>query len=491
MRNFLLFSLLFSFIVSNPIHPSCREAISYGDRFSYYPYQEKTSGLYGVRYQDEIVILPQFAELKGYNSIALFAYRSDIDNKWGLVSTYDIITTPEFDEINIVKQGYNRYWAIVLKDGKYGLMNPRGEYILPIEYDSIGKPDSWHKLNYSWQKEKIWPTLIPAKKNGKWNIVNIKNHTLAFDIPAKYANLSDCSLKELKKLVGKQLSELVKQAKKDKNAECLLEKKGDLSNDIFGKAPNPNPNIPYKEIILYDKSGTVNELGVIFIPHNFFEIGKCYCNYNPYNVYKLWDDLDHLKLDEYETEYERLQAQQRRNIQYHKGLLEIAEICKLTDLEESDFYKSLTAEINRRNNISLTLDNKISEERDRLEANARIDAFAKSMTSILTSAMNIVSSVSNNNDITSTISSEFSSLESGSTIDKTKSSSDFSLSEQTSYNSDKRVYSQYDSMLSQYFAGNRNASESEKKQWQSKMKSLRQKWEKKGKSFPRSENESR
>lgn len=67
----------------------------------------------------------------------------------------------------------------------------------------------------------------------------------------------------------------------------------------------------------------------------------------------------------------------------------------------------------------------------------------------------------------------------------------YSISEQQSYNADKSTYAKYDSMLSQVFAGNREASSSEIKDWQSKMKKLRTKWEAKGKSFPKSSNESR
>lgn len=70
-------------------------------------------------------------------------------------------------------------------------------------------------------------------------------------------------------------------------------------------------------------------------------------------------------------------------------------------------------------------------------------------------------------------------------------SGDFSLSEQQSYNTAKSVYSRYDSQLAAIFAGNRSASASEIKDIQSKMRSLRQKWEAKGKSFPHYPNEDR
>lgn len=63
------------------------------------------------------------------------------------------------------------------------------------------------------------------------------------------------------------------------------------------------------------------------------------------------------------------------------------------------------------------------------------------------------------------------------------------ISEQRSYNQDKSTYSKYDGMLSQAFAGNRNASQSEIKSWQNKMKQLRKKWESRGKDFPHSSNE--
>ncbi len=81
---------------------------------------------------------------------------------------------------------------------------------------------------------------------------------------------------------------------------------------------------------------------------------------------------------------------------------------------------------------------------------------------------------------------------SSSTVNDTSSSSDrLSLSENQSYNTDKRTYANYDSMLSAYYAGVRNASSSEVSQWKQNMKRLRTKWESKGKSFPHSENENK
>lgn len=81
------------------------------------------------------------------------------------------------------------------------------------------------------------------------------------------------------------------------------------------------------------------------------------------------------------------------------------------------------------------------------------------------------------------------------TTSKSKTKNDYSpqydISEQMNYNNDKKAYARYDSMLAAYFAGNKSASPSEVKQWQTKMKQLRQKWEAKGKNFPHFANEDR
>ena len=67
----------------------------------------------------------------------------------------------------------------------------------------------------------------------------------------------------------------------------------------------------------------------------------------------------------------------------------------------------------------------------------------------------------------------------------------YNMGEQNSYNTDKRTWGNYDSMLAAHFAGNKPATKNDVKQWQQKMSSLRSKWTSKGKSFPNSSNENR
>jgi len=65
----------------------------------------------------------------------------------------------------------------------------------------------------------------------------------------------------------------------------------------------------------------------------------------------------------------------------------------------------------------------------------------------------------------------------------------YSLSENQAKNTDSRTYANYDSMLIKMRTGNTPYNDADRRNWQSKMKELRTKWEKRGRSFPHSQNE--
>lgn len=67
----------------------------------------------------------------------------------------------------------------------------------------------------------------------------------------------------------------------------------------------------------------------------------------------------------------------------------------------------------------------------------------------------------------------------------------YDLGEQNNYNTDKRTWGNYDSMLASHFAGNKPATKNDVVKWQQAMKKLRSKWTSKGKSFPQSANENK
>lgn len=97
-----------------------------------------------------------------------------------------------------------------------------------------------------------------------------------------------------------------------------------------------------------------------------------------------------------------------------------------------------------------------------------------------------------NDSYSSYNSNSYSSSNSSSSYRSSSSSSvGGNMSDQQNYNSDKRTYSNYDSMLSSHFYGSRSATASEVKQWQQAMRNLRTKWTSKGKSFTQSSNETK
>ncbi len=67
----------------------------------------------------------------------------------------------------------------------------------------------------------------------------------------------------------------------------------------------------------------------------------------------------------------------------------------------------------------------------------------------------------------------------------------YNIGEQQAYNTDKSTYGRYESQLAAHFAGNQVMSSSQVRDAQRAMKKLREKWEKRGKSFPRSPYETR
>ncbi len=392
------------------------------DEYSYYAYQDEKTGLYGVKYQDETVIIPQYTELKGVNKVALFAYRDAEAHKWGLVSTYDIITPPIYDNIKVVDAiRSDKTFANVTLNGKQGLLSPLGNEVLPLEYDSIAQP-YWNPyvLEYKWGKNNVYPHVFPVKE------------------------------------------------------------------------------IASTSIEIYGQKGKVNELGVVWVEESIFgAIGQDIPKYNPYNVYtmlkKLQEDAPELVSRAWyqnydaQSQYEIDASEKRRNDHFINGLIDIVQVCKVSGLEGSDFYNYIVDRLKQRGELAAKLENDLADDAAKLEWENRVNAISNSIVGALNNAMSALESADGNaSDSSDSASSSASSSSRASSKGNT-----YNMSEQHSYNSDKRVYASYDSMLAAYFAGNRHASISEKEEWQSKMKSLRSKWESKGKSFPHSANEDR
>lgn len=74
-----------------------------------------------------------FTEYNRYSDVKPFS----IDGKWGIIHKNDTIIKPHYDAISIFESKY----ILVKSNKKWGLLNQKGESIIPIIYDNILKID--------------------------------------------------------------------------------------------------------------------------------------------------------------------------------------------------------------------------------------------------------------------------------------------------------------------------------------------------------------
>lgn len=87
-----------------------------------------------------------------------------INNEWILIDSLgQVYTKDRYKNTKLLDNGF----AQVEKDGKYGVIDEKGKYVVPIMYDEM-KFIVQHANNY----------FIGVKKNGKYGIINLKNELL-------------------------------------------------------------------------------------------------------------------------------------------------------------------------------------------------------------------------------------------------------------------------------------------------------------------------
>ena len=101
---------------------------------TFYPFKDEETGLYGIKYQDEIVMLPYFEKLEGEGRAAIFVYQDS--GKYGVFTLTGFVTPPIFDKI---KKGSNPFIEEL-----FGCINDKWYYIcnqglieMPFECDDV------------------------------------------------------------------------------------------------------------------------------------------------------------------------------------------------------------------------------------------------------------------------------------------------------------------------------------------------------------------
>lgn len=363
------------------------------------------------------------------------------NGKWGVLSfNGDIILPMEYDEIS----QYGSYKFKVMADGKWGVVNNMGQPEIPVKYQSLE----------SWSNDDGCVLFIGQidKQKEYYNGLGDYPHTYFGDSfgKAKKQQKYEADNKSFKAAAEPYVKEVKRQFSKQS------------SFTLAGK--------PYKE---GDVTGFITDNGLDLGPLAY-STPKERLKRNPSSIVALamniWDGKNNT----------------------HRGRTELKDLIGLCALAEeigyrnSDFVNQYSEEIDRMEAFVTRQEESMERERRNREFNERIDRISAALTGALNAGIAAYSAVTSpgngsgyDGDVTSATAKKTGKL----------SQNINSLSDNQAYNTDKKSYNNYDSMISAVRAGNRKANPTEVKKWMQSMKQLRQKWEAKGKSFPHSPNE--
>lgn len=140
----------------------------------FYVETDADTGIKGLRYKDETVLLPRFEDIKPLpRGLGNYIYRDG--GKWGLGCVYCLITEAVYDTIVphvTTSDRTNGRVYLARKNGKYGIISNAGDQLSKFEFDSISPlvlDDNDHYYP-------IWAYV--AYKEGACSIVNVNGHTI-------------------------------------------------------------------------------------------------------------------------------------------------------------------------------------------------------------------------------------------------------------------------------------------------------------------------
>ena len=388
--------------------------------------------------------LPEGYEYKTLNSndetCSYFEFSKD--GKHGVMAIDGSIIVPmEYSEI---RDKHQQQFFIVAKDGKEGVCDNTGDTILPIEFDNI--------YHYYRDTQSNVPHMAfdVIRKDGKREYYSSTGDFLS----SKDDTDAERQWREKGLDLKAKEAEVVRKAKSDELKNYHTKNLGDDGSPYIGEDGDM--------YIITDFGTDLQPLMKNSIEHRLKR--------NPASLTAIFEDL----------------CKKERGEQFANDIIVLAALACEMGYEGSEFVNDL--EVRAANTLKWVAEEneKMERERKLQQRLARLDAISGVLTNMLTSAAQAYESVSGDS------SSEFHPSES-SAFKSAMDSKDRStlLSSQHAYNSDKRTYRNYDSMLAAYFANNRKATIHEAGNWQQSMKALREKWTSKGKSFPKSDNEDR
>ena len=506
---------LFSLALAALFAAGSAEAISWGK-----PYVFQKDGKYGLMVNEEVCVLPTFDKItEGRNDVFIF---TDESGNQGVLTVEGVIVPAIYDEIIRVTNisnylGNKRKIYIIYKSGdEYGLMMPAkierkrlksGELIIDtLPEVQILPPGDYSDFKFlsETRGDTDGDLIICRDGNNNINLIDLSssiNITPYYDITKLGGNIKDVikgktPYSQLKtKRYNYQIQEDISKIFK-KHPE-LYDMKQSYRNNELVRMDLYRPEEIMDTITQGKYRGVITTDGVLTIPLEYSAEEDVLAR-NPTNLMVLKERLDS-EMYKYKPKMgstDWLSSEQRFEVyrKYYNELYQYYNTCvpameKLRDYAESCPEASDV--------IKNSIDESVASLRISREEAGREAGKYNNMASVtgvlnnLAATLNDVASAMNTNTSAAEESQAgyFRSSRTSSAASKSNDKDGFSLSEQTSYNRDKKTYDRYDSQIAAHLAGNQVMSQSSFDNAKQKMKSLRAKWEARGKSFPHSSNE--
>lgn len=474
----------------------------------FYPYLDEESGLYGIKYNDEIVMLPYFEKLEGGGKEPIFYYYNE-DGKTGIFTFQGFVTAPIFDEILPLSPyfKYSLYSESCPRFGRIGniwkIITADNLFDLPFECDDICGIWSPSYTNFK--------VLVLRPKNGNWSLFTKSGIDLLQGSKIKDFKpedlLSGIKREKLEKVISKSYKKLLKKAEKDKDLSAKLNLYNEVQYTLIREKKPFSPEESLKlsqDITSYPIEiggfkGVINEMGIIDIPvkyNSYTDILKR----NPNNLYALEVKMTMIDIPYAPTHSVFESSEEFDEVERIQFKLSV-ERAKAYDflVKEAirqgwDIDSPLVKHFMKNGDVDASVKNYndlVAKQEERYEFNRKLDAFASALSNSLMQASEVIGggSISPNTASSTSITNKEDYAAPKSVDNKNKADGkEKTASEQIRCNSDKRVYGKYESMIIKAKTYG-SASGSEIEEWQNKMRSLRKKWEDKGYSFPRSPHE--
>ncbi|MGM9859517.1 MAG: hypothetical protein ACI31C_02045 [Muribaculaceae bacterium] len=482
------------------------------------PYIFEDNGKYGLKINEEVYVLPIYEKLQlcGNNH---FIYTEE-NGKQGILG-YDRILLPAIhDEIINVSNIYGNTFVVYRDSEITGLVMlghirkyvdfSNRVYCDTIQETQILPPGQYKDFQSILAVNELICSediLFCTDQDDKINIIDLKygiNMTPYYDLKKLKGNIKDVlkgkvpySKLKIKRYGADIREEFDKIVNKHPELELKVKPLPQLMRVIYKYCQYKDSEIldsitigPYKGVITID--------GFISIPRVYSSLEDVLSR-NPNNVMALAFKLDE-DMRKYKPEMENttwLDSNQRFEVytEYYNNLCVYYETCipvweslrdfALTNPTTSEAMKDYLIE-----RIS-TLQADYVEASNTARKFNRVANITQAMSSFASSLSSIASAMEYYQQNTMPSEGTLSNGSYSTYSTNPDEGYDFSLSEQTSYNRDKRTYECYDSQLASHFAGNMVMSSSSVKNAQNEMARLRKKWTDKGKSFPHSANETR